>query len=292
MFCFPCILRLSSTILLLSLLNACANLGELKSVTQVIQPKVKLSDVSVSNFTSDTIDLNIGLNVDNPNSIAIKLAGYEYEVFINNHQFSKGNQQLNTSIAASTTSKTEFPVSLKFSDLFEMAKSLKSSKEMDYEIKSTAYLDLPVIGPVPIRSSSTGRLPVPRTPKLSVNKINLKSMSFTGADLEVVLDVINPNSFAIEVTSLNYQFFVAKQSWASSSIKQTLNLKPDTKNKITIPVSLSLLDMGASIFEVLNGGKEINYQLKGDLKFDTSLPLVKGIQLPINYSAKTQVIKN
>lgn len=289
-FNFPVFKTAFLTILLL-LLNACANLGDLKSVTQVIQPKVKIADATVSNFSSDTVDLMIGLDVENPNPLSIKLAGYDYEIFINDLQFSKGKQEMDTLIAASTTSRTSFPVSIKFKELFDMVKDLKTSKEMQYEVRSTAYLDLPVIGPLPIRSSSKGSLPVPHTPKLSVKNINLKSLSFTGADLEVELNIFNPNNFGIDITQLNYQFFVAKQNWASSNLTQSLNLKPDSDNSVSIPVSLSLLDMGASIFEVLNGGKEIPYQVKGDLKLDTTLPLVKGVKLPIDYSGSTKIIR-
>jgi len=263
----------------------CGSMGDLKSYTDTVKPKVKIAGTQIKKFAMDQVDLSVELEIDNPNPIAINTAGFNYEVFVNNQLFTKGEQIQKNSIAAASVSKTSFPVTLVYSELKKVFKDIKSLNEIEYEIKAQVNVDLPVVGTVPVNAADSGKLPVPKIPKISVSNIELGKMGFKTADVILTLDVENPNIFDIDITSLIYDINVAGSTWAKSSLKKPLELKSATRSKINIPIKLNIWNMGGSVLESLTKQKPLAYQVTGDMAVNTDLPLFSQIKLPFDYSA-------
>ena len=263
----------------------CGSMGDLKSYTDIVKPKVKIAGTQIKKFAMDQIDLSIELEIDNPNPVAINTSGFNYEVFVNNQLFTKGEQTQKKSIAAATVSKTSFPVTLVYAELKKVFKDVKSLNEINYEIKAQVNVDLPVVGTVPVNAADSGKLPVPKIPKISVSNIELGKMDFKTAEVMLTLDVENPNIFDIDITSLIYDINVAGSTWAKSSLKKSVELKSATHSKINIPIKLNIWDMGGSVLESLTKQKPLSYQVTGNMAVNTDLPLFNEIELPFDYSA-------
>ncbi len=271
-----------------ALLSACANLGDLSSATDIAKPKISLANTTIKQLSMDKVDLNINLNIDNPNPVGFSLAGFDYELIINEQLFTKGTQTTQTQVAASSVSTTAIPLTIVFSELAKIIKDVKNMNEVDYEIKTTARVDLPLIGAYPINSSDTGKLPIPKLPKISVENIALDKLNFTSADVLVKLNIENPNVFDIDISKLLYNLNVAGNPWGSASLNKPIQLKRDASNEIEIPINLSLMQLGGSLIDSLTNQKPMSYRINGDMLLNTSLPLFKNVTLPFDYSSKTK----
>jgi len=279
-----------SLIFSLLTLTACTSVGDLKSISDVIKPTVKVANTQIEKFSMDDVDLTVNLDVDNPNPVPINLAGFDYELLINNKQFTQGTQNKSSSIAAAGVSKLAVPINIKFSELFKIFKDFDALNEMNYEIKTVTRLDLPFVGVYPVSAATKGKLPIPKVPSISVKSITLDKMNFTSVDLLVKMNIKNPNIFGIDISKLAYKLSVSGDEWVKSRLTESLNLAQESENEVVLPLKLNILKVSGALLSALQSNEALSYRINGDLKFDTSLPLLKQISMPFDYSAKTTTL--
>ena len=266
-------------------LIGCSSIGDLKSIAEIVKPKVHVTDAELKRISMHDVDLAVNLDIDNPNPVALKLSGFDYEIVFNNKQFSKGSNKDVNSISASGKSNVAVPINVVFSDLRKILSEFKTENELNYEIKTTAYLELPVIGLYPVASTSKGKLPVPQIPRVSVKKISLDKMNFGSVEFLVTLNVNNPNAFDVDISELTYNLTVVEGDLGKSQINKPIKMKKESYNEIEIPIKLNLINVSGALLQSFNN-KSLSYRINGDMKFDTSLPMLKGVRLPFDYSAK------
>jgi len=271
--------------LLVIFIASCSSMGGLKSYTDTVKPTAKIAGTQIKKLAMDQVDLDVELEIDNPNPIAIDMSGFTYEVFVNDKLFTKGEQTQKNTIAAASVSKTSFPVTLVYSELKKVFKDVKNLNEINYKIKTQVNVDLPVVGTIPVNAADTGKLPIPKIPKISVSNIKLGKMDFKTADVMLTLDVENPNIFDIDITSLIYDINVAGITWVKSSLKKPVELKNAAHSKVDIPITINIWDVGGSVLESLTKQKPLSYNVTGNMAVNTDLPLFQDIKLPFDYSA-------
>ena len=101
----------------------------------------------------------------------------------------------------------------------------------------------------------------------------------------------NPNSFSMLIDNMNYAFQVNNKNWISGKASQKTTTNKNGESIIRIPVSLDFLQMGSSLFQLISGGKNLNYNFIGNLDIQNSHPLLNKLSLPFNQSGKFDIIK-
>lgn len=270
------------TVVVLS--TACSSLDQAMQMAKIDKPTVSMSDARITGISFDQAKLEFTLDVNNPNPIPVQFAGFDYHFLVNGQQLMAGEQRDGVKIAANQTSQVKLPLVLKFVDVFESIKSLADNKTLDYAIKTDALLDLPIMGMVRIPAEKAGQVPVPQLPKISLDGIKIKSLGFKGADLEIGLNLDNPNAFDIDIRDLGYDLVVNGQRWLQSQGKDTISLAKSASSQVKVPLNLSFLDMGLTLADLLKQQSTLDYQLVGNMNMDTSLPMLKDIALPFKQS--------
>lgn len=260
-------------------------------MAKIDKPTVSMSDARITGISFDQAKLEFTLDVNNPNPIPVQFAGFDYNFLVNGQQLMAGEQRDGVKIAANQTSQVKLPLVLKFADVFESIKSLADNKTLDYAIKTDALLDLPIMGMVRVPAEKAGQVPVPRLPKISLDGIKIKNLGFKGADLEIGLNLDNPNAFDIDIRDLGYDLVVNGQRWLQSQGKDTISLAKSASSQVKVPLNLSFLDMGLTLADLLKQQSALDYQLVGNMNMDTSLPMLKDIALPFKQSGSVNPMR-
>jgi len=262
----------------------CSNLNQVMEMANIDKPTVSMSDAQITGISFDQAQLEFTLDVNNPNPVPVQFAGFDYNFLVNGQQFLAGEQRDGVKIAANQTSQVKLPLALKFADILESFKSVSDSKTLDYTLKTDALLDLPVIGAAHIPAEKSGQLPIPQLPKISLGGIDIKKLGLTGADVEIGLKLDNPNAFGIDIRDLDYDLLVNGQRWLKSQQAKAISLAESGTSQVKVPLHLSFLDMGRTLADLLTQQSPLEYQLVGNMKMDSSLPMLKNIALPFSQS--------
>jgi LEA14-like dessication related protein len=274
--------------IVIAFILSCASLQDLAKIQK---PTLNLDKVRFTGISFDAINLAFDIKVSNPNPISAKLAGFDYDFFLEGASFLKGKQTTQVNIAGKGESTVEIPLTLDFNDVYNTFKKLGDQDSTVYKLNCGMSFDLPILGPTRIPLSHDGKLPLIKLPKILISGLKLNNLSFTKADLVLNLKVDNPNTFDVISNALSYNFKINGKQWASGKSTSALTINEKSTNTVAIPISLNILEMGRTVYSILSGNQKLNYQFDGDFDFNTSLPMLGQVNLPIQKTGQLNLLK-
>lgn len=284
-------LRTFKTVILpltLLVLSGCATVKD-QIKEHVQKPTADVKGVNITDMTLDSVSMLVDLNVNNPNSFGFNTTGFDLALAVEQTTLAtldKSDSPL--SVPANGSAATSVPLTLKFADIYDAVANLKDKDEFNYGIDAGFKVALPVIGDMRIPVNFASSLPIPKRPEISFSDASLGKVGWTGAEMTLVLDVTNPNSFGIDLNKLSYQIVSAGQALGGGSV-DAVSLKEGEKHQITIPVNLSFAKLGSSLVSMLKGSKAMDIDLKGSLDFAPDLGFWK--PEPMDFSVKQALSK-
>ncbi len=282
------VLVIVATSFLVLQLTGCSVVNQLAGVKD---PEFKVSNVSLSGLSFDKADLLLDVNVHNPNNIALKFAGFNYDLLINENSFVKGYQDLGQTIQANSNSNFKVPIQLNYKNLYDTFQSLMDKDNVDYNVLLDFDFDLPVVGKTTFPINEKGSLPLPKVPAVKFQNLKLDKLSLTTADLNLDIVIENPNNFDLTINNFNYDLNVDGKSWAKSISAVKKKIPKKGKNVLSIPVSLNFLTMGQTVYQTLTSSEPLDYSLSGKMDLDTSIPFMKKLALPVDRKGKLNILR-
>ena len=201
--------------------------------------------------------------------MSLALASLDYDFKLENQSVVSGVTAKAMKLNANSTSTVQLPVTLKFDDLKKLPGELWNKDKLAYDLQTTFNITLPIIGNYAVPVAKKGELPVPKIPDIKLKDIQVKSMSFTSAEVLAQVEVSNPNNFQLGLKSFDYQLNVNQKNWGQGNIKQAINIPEKGKGIIEIPVKLDLMSIGAALYPMLQKKAPLQYQLKGNASIDS-----------------------
>ncbi len=277
--------------LILLIPTACSTVGSLAGQAGVRVPEVEFTEVRLRKLSFDRADLELDLRINNPNPLSIRLAGFSYDLFIDQQPFLKGREDREVTLAANAESTIPLPLTISFDHLYAAFRELRQKDAAEYLLQCALFFDLPILGRVEIPASKTGALPLPKIPAMNIQSLSLQRLSLSGADLVLRVQMENPNAFTMALEGMQYQLFVDDQAWASGETGNRISLAERGNGLVEIPISLDLLRMGTSIRSLVTGSKPLSIRLLGDLDMSTSMPPLDRTHLPFDLQGSTAVLQ-
>jgi LEA14-like dessication related protein len=283
--------NITFTFMILFSFNSCSTLNSILNQMNVQKPTVEITGAKISSLSFDNLDLLFDIEINNPNSVGINLAGFDYELLLNDNSFISGNQPDELKIEENGKNTVQLPVKLKFVDIYNTFTDLKNNDNSKYQIKCGLNFNLPVLGNTRIPISKSGDIPLLKLPSIKFSSVKLNNINLTGANLVLEVKFINPNSFATVIDKMNYNFQVNGKNWLTGNANQKTSTANNNESIIQIPVSLDFLQMGSSLFQVISRGKNLDYNFSGNLDINSSHPLLEKLSLPFNQTGQFNILK-
>lgn len=106
----------------------------------IIEPKVELQNVEISEPTTSEATLIFNFQVDNPNAFAIKLDEVNYNIKLNDKPFTEGVVNEGLQVDGNSTAIIPLPIRVKYSDLFASVTHLVSLGATPYHLTGKAKM--------------------------------------------------------------------------------------------------------------------------------------------------------
>lgn len=270
--------------LVLALLSGCTQLNSDALRAVVKEPNVAVQNIAVSHVNLDSVGLNLTLNVSNPNSYRLALAGYDYRIRFNDRELVKGSTDQGFSVPANQSSRVVVPFTLGFNQVMQLLDSVGDSNTLRYEVDADMRLDAPVLNLFNIKSHKKGEITIPQLPEVAFGDLKVKNLSFTEASFELEMKVTNPNNFGLDLKDIDYQFSMGGQKWFDGRINQTVKLGEKQTTSVKIPVSVSLMKLGSGALNAIRGGNFTDYALDANFTLDSTYPALQNLNIPIHYA--------
>ena len=224
----------------------------------VTPPTVAVSQVRFTGISSQAVDLDLAVDIDNPNPIGLSLSGVDYDFQLAGRPLAAGSSSSGIELKAQDKSQAQFPVSLAYNEILNIYKAVQGQDEVPYQLSGKVYITTP-IGELPIPFQGKGKLPVLRPPEIKDVKLDVDNLSLTGADLLLSIKLFNPNAFALNVKDGNYALALDGKSFSSGNVGR-MNVPAKSTGSVDTNMSLDFLSLGSWAYTLLSGG-EADYSL-------------------------------
>lgn len=266
---------------LVLLLTGCASLEDF-----IRKPEVSVVRVVPTMADFRHIELEMELLVKNPNPIGISLEGYDYDLTIDGASFIKGRMDEKVNLEPEGSSVFKVPLSLDYTELYSSLKSMGDDTESAYEIATTFYFLLPILGEQQLKLSHEGTLPNIKVPGISLGKLEVTRLNFTGADIRAGLKISNPNGFDYTLKQMTAGLDVNGISWAQLAQSSPVLVPAGKEADLSYDFRLDFINMGRIVYRLIKGEDAVSYDLQGRLDLGSSLPYLGEMEMPLDLSGK------
>lgn len=266
------------------LITGCANL---KEVGKAMQPEAKINTAKLVNLKADSADIELDLEVFNPNKFSLNLGELNYQLAVENQEFLQGKQSQATSLQAGKTQSIKLPLSLNFNQLAQLVTDLYQRDEINYNLAGGLTYNLPVVGPQTLNFSKGGLLPVPKLPNIEVASVSKQKLDLNGLAMLVNVKVKNPNKFDLNLNQLGYKVKLAGDNLAGGGQIEKLSLEAGKTSELTLPLELKFSPQQAmQLVSQLTKGQGLDYQLELNSQLGSSLPALQALPFTSQKSGK------
>src|SRR3954471_8436662 len=101
-------------------------------------------------------------------------------------------------------------------------------------------------------------------PVVTLKDVRVASLGLNGGNLDVKLNVYNPNGYRLDATRLSYRLMVDSTPLANGIMDSRFTVQDKDSTTVTIPVAFSWTGLGAGVRSIFNTGA-VNYRVNGDV---------------------------
>ena len=277
-------IKLGLLFLLTLLFFACDALNLLSSTAR---PSAKVVSTSIDGLDLNGLNLNFGVEIQNPYSTNIPLTQLSYALATEGTPFLSGQlADKPGSIPALGSTVVQVPVRINFQKAMQMVSSIQPGKSVPYQADLTISVDALGLGNVDIPLHQSGQIPIPDLPKIEVSDVAWQEISMSKARAEVKLKMTNPNDFALALQQMNYRFSLGGNEIANSQLQVDQSLASNEESELIIPLEFAPMSLGMGVLNLIKGSGA-SYELNGDLKVGTDFgpmefPLAKTGEVNFN----------
>jgi LEA14-like dessication related protein len=240
--------------------------GSCSTVQQLVgyqEPDVRYTDMTIERLTLDEIDLKFHFEIDNPNRVGVTLEDYTYNLLINDHNFLSGSHREQLEIASQGSGTVALPLTLSYRDVYESVSSVVRADSFSYTLNTEVGVNIPVYGKAMIPVKAEGTLPRLRMPEVGFAGFDVHSLSFSGVDMTLTLNVTNPNPMGMKLSDLNLAASISGYDLAGLDVD---DIAVASGANLTVPIrfSMGLGGLGSTLIDMLRGNREFSYEVKGD----------------------------
>jgi LEA14-like dessication related protein len=229
-------------------------------------PRLEETIVEVKNITREKTELNAKMLLTNPLPFRIGADSIAYEFFIADSSVLKTTHRQSVSLKASDTSWVIIPVTIynqKLASILERSEK-NGFDSVYYEVRGSFYSSL--LNDRKFNFRYGRMLPLIHTPEVEIARVEIDSANFNRFKLLIHARIKNENVFPLDANDIYYRFAVAGNPWVKGFKPGLTNIPADSTVEIIFPVTISLEEVGETVFSLLRKGKNIGYALELNLK--------------------------
>jgi len=109
-----------------------------------------------------------------------------------------------------------------------------------------------------------------REPDVQLKRVVVRGVGIRGGNLDLVVDVENPNGFALYGTKLEVGFEVEGQHLGDVAYDDDFSVTKNGRTTLTLPLTFGWAGLGSAVVTALGSG-DLPYKMKGQVELRTPL---------------------
>ena len=289
-------------------------------------PSVGFDSLQVNYVDFERIETDFVFAIDNPNPVGIDIEHFSYDLGFSETQWLAGENEDGLLLNPVGESTVALPTEIVFTELYDMIQAIRGADDLPFTLEGDFGLRLDsetLVLPGTSQSSNedaaatedstvaeetseeddsnvlvlpydaAGAFPALQKPSISFDALNVRELSFSGAALDLVLDVDNAHASNLTFQRFEYDLKIAGSSLIEGIVDDLdamvhgLSDSTATPNRqLVIPIELRSASLIASLWDVLTSGGRPSISLDALTDVETPFGLV---ELAVNENGQVEV---
>lgn len=237
----------------------------------VERPLVALEAARVESLGFSGLDVVFDCRIENPNPFPLSVVKVSYGLALEGRAAAKGANATPVVIEAGgpgAPGRGAFvvPVSVRFADVPAFAPLLARDRDAEYALTGEVIFHTPA-GDVRVPLSQTGRIGMPRAPKIRVANVRLAKASPREVALELSVAVENPNAFPIPAGRIHYALFLSEKEVAKTDLVVAEPIAGGASAAFPGSIKVSILKAGTAAARLLIPFTSLDASVRGEAVF-------------------------
>lgn len=126
-------------------------------------------------------------------------------------------------------------------------------------------------------------------PQFEVVSIVILQADLINTQFETIIKIDNPNSFSIDLSSINYELYGNGAFWSSGKREDVLHIPALSSSETGFLFSMNFIDMSRKLLDDIIAMRDVNYRFAGDVEVGVSLPDIPPFRMKFERSGYSEV---
>lgn len=235
-------------------------------LTQFV-PTVRFNRMDVKAIDFEHIDTDFVFDVDNPNPVGAPVDRFDYAFSLMGVDIVSGDDPNGLELVAGGSSEVALPIGLVFDDVYDAITATRGEDYVDFGFKGGIGVDTDA-GPIDVNFDEQGSFPALRMPKINLGQFKINGTSGTSIDMGLDIDLDNDQGSNMDFADVAFDMEVAGVNIGNGALAETVTVEGATSKRITLPITVDILDAGAAAADIL-AGNPVNLKLDLSSNVDT-----------------------
>lgn len=243
-------LSVGSSLAITAVLATLASCATLQRAVQ--KPSLRFKQASLAAISLGGATLDVVFDVQNPNPFGLSVAELDARFLVEGKQLVSTKPPLGIDLPARGTTELRLPMQIRFADVAGVAQAFLSKDQASYELTGNIGVDSP-IGILRLPVGVKGQFDVPKMPQISLEAPRITNLSFTGATLELPIQITNPNALPLPIDLLKGSLRVQGSQLASVALDQIGSLGAGATKELIAPIRIDFSGAPAAADAIRRG---------------------------------------
>ncbi|MEZ4264943.1 MAG: LEA type 2 family protein [Myxococcota bacterium] len=231
------------------------------------KPTLKYDKTQFIAADFDSLKLNIGFKLHNPNAIGLKLDGYALKFAVDGLTLVDGVVAQALDMRAGASTQLIIPVTLRWAEIISKIKG-GFNDDLPWKLAGDVRMNSP-LGQLKLPYNVDGKLPVIKIPNIFPSGIKIAKASLSGVDLDIEVGMQNPNKRAIGIAGFSNAVTLGGAPITTMRLNDTMKVGGSGQQTKSVRVSLSTAQIGIGLIQTLMAGKGVQVGFAGGASIDT-----------------------
>jgi len=128
-----------------------------------------------------------------------------------------------------------------------------------------------------------------KEPEFEIVSILVLQADLVNTQFETVLKITNPNQFAVELSSINYELHGNGRLWAEGAQEDIFQIPAESSCETVFNFSMNFINMTRGLLDDIIALRKVNYHFKGNAEVKPDIPRIRPFSMKFDCSGLSDV---
>lgn len=233
--------------------------------------QIALEQKQIEGMSSAGLTINFLFKVANSSSVEYQLHKTSTRVLVNQEEFFRVENNLEPplTVPASASILVNVPVKITYAYLFQAIPSLATAESFVCSLTGLFSFVDSRRRETKVPLAATAEFPLFREWEIRVEPLQVKSLTIGGAEVDVIVSFLNPNSSTWIMRRLTYHLELGGKEVAKGKINLEDSINPGEEKKLLVPLLIDFFETGEALASAL-GDDETEVFVAGEMEIESA----------------------